>query len=192
MQLFCILHDPTHCHWLVHFFHITINVSCSLFTFCGTLYISSSLLLRDPLCYWQTCVTYYLTVSVLSSVDRNYAGGSVYFLTVSLSSSDDTNLAGGWLYFLTVLLSFSAGRHFAWGSLYPPSLSSSPLFIIALAFWDGYLYFSEWFAEKNIQFEQRQLKVWNEQHLWKIKKRYATCPKNVVNFLVTEMYEVNF
>ena len=190
MQAFCTLQDPTHCHRLVHFFHISINVSCSLLTFCGSLYVSSSLLLRDPLCYWQTCVIYYLTVSVLSSVDRNFVGGSVYFLTVSLSSSNDTNFAGGSPYFLTVS-SFSAGRHFAWGSLYPPSLSSSPLFILALSFWDGYLHFSEWFV-KNILFEQRQLKVQNEQHLWKIKKRYATCHKNVVNFLVTEMYEVNF
>jgi len=143
MQAFCTLQDPTHCHWLVHFFHISVNVSCSFFTFCGTLYVPSSLMLRDLLRYGQTCVIYYLTVSVLSSVDKNFAGGSLYILTVSLS--------------------FGAGRHFAWGSLYPPSASSSPLFILALSFWDGNLNFSEWFM-KNILFEQRQLKVWNEQH----------------------------
>lgn len=55
-------------------------------------------------------------------------------------------------------------------SLYQASLSSPPLFILALFFWDGYLNFSEWFV-KYILLEQRQLNVWNEQHFAENKKK---------------------
>jgi hypothetical protein len=124
---------------LVNFFHISVVVNFSFFTFCGTQNVSFSLVLRKAIVLLTSnFVIYYLTVSVFTIADKNVAGGSPYYLIVSLSSSAD--------------------RSFAGGSLFPPPSSFSHPFVISLSCWDGYLNFSLWLM-KNVLFEQKQIKL---------------------------------
>jgi len=54
-----------------------------------------------------------------------------------------------------------------------------------------YLNFSTWLVEK-ILFEPKNIKLWNEVHFVASKTYYGARLTNAANFLVAEMYKINY